>query len=183
MAEIIRKVFVVFWDLVESVTFALALVVVTYLFFFQPGEVHGASSYPTWQENERFITSKIAYKIYEPARGDFVVIMSPANSDVDFIKRIVGLPGETIRISNCLVYINGRLLDETPYLQSNVCTRTERYLAENSDLLISSDYYFLMGDNREHSSDSRDFGPIPRASIVGKAVFRYWPLDRAGFIN
>lgn len=183
MGEIIKKAFVAFWDLVESVTFALALVVITYLFFFQPGEVHGTSSYPTWQENERFITSKIAYRIGEPDRGDFVVIMSPGNADVDFIKRIIGLPGETIKISNCNVYINGQLLDETGYLQSGVCTKPERYLAENNDLLIPADYYFLMGDNREHSSDSRDFGPIPRSSIVGEAVFRFWPLDRAGLIN
>lgn len=157
----------------------MAIFVISYLFFFQPGIVHGASSYPTWQENEKFFTSKIAYLFEKPQRGDFVVIVSPGNSDIDFIKRIVGLPSEKIELKSCLVYINGVPLSE-PYLQPNTCTSPESFLPEGADYQIPDNTYFLLGDNRSHSSDSRDFGPVPKSSIVGKVIFRYWPPDRLG---
>lgn len=170
-----RSIFSFCWEMVESMSFALAVFVVTYLFFFSPGVVQGASSYPTWQENERFVTDKISYKFSLPKRGDFVVIVSPTSADVDFIKRIVGLPGETIKIDNCKVYINGEIYNEE-YLQPNTCT------APDSLTNISDGYYFVMGDNRTHSSDSRFFGPIPYSSIVGKVAVRYWPLEKFGKI-
>lgn len=179
MIDLARKILVAVWDVVESVTFALALVVISYLFFFQPGEVHGTSSFPTWQENERFITSKIAYTISEPQRGDFVVMVSPRNADIDFIKRVVGLPKETIELKSCQVYINGSLLVES-YLEPDTCTGPESFLQSSAAYQIPDNHYFLLGDNREHSSDSRDFGPVPKRKIIGKVIFRYWPLDRLG---
>lgn len=182
VGEFIRKTLGFVWETIESFTFALALFVVSYLFFFQPGIVHGTSSYPTWQENERFVTSKIAYMIGQPQRGDFVVVKSPQNADIDFIKRIVGMPGEKIKISNCQVYINNRVLDESGYLQPGICTGPESFLTNDHELAIPADFYFLLGDNREHSSDSRGFGPIFRSSIIGKVVFRYWPPERFGSI-
>ncbi len=150
----------------------MAIVVVTYLFFFQPGIVHGNSSYPTWQEDDRFVSEKISYKFGQPQRGDFVVMQSPQNVDIDFIKRVVGLPGETLQIRACRVSINSIFLEES-YLRPGTCTKPD------GTWTLENGYYFVMGDNREGSSDSRIFGPIPQSSIVGKVILRYFPLDRS----
>lgn len=179
---IFRKTLSFFWNIFESATFVLAIFVVSYLFFFQPGIVHGTSSYPTWQEDDRFITERVSYQFENPRRGDFVVFVSPRNADVDFIKRIVGLPGEKIRIHNCRVYVNDSLLFE-PYLPPNGCTGPESFLSEGINFPIPGESYFVLGDNRSHSSDSRDFGPILKSNIVGKVVFRYWPLERIRLIQ
>lgn len=178
---LLKQTLVFVWDVFESIVFALAIFVVSYLFFFAPGEVHGSSSYPTWQEDERFITDKISYKFNPPERGDFVVLESPKNTDVDFIKRIVGLPEETIKISRCQVLINDVVLNEN-YLPSGTCTLGQSFLKENFDYIIPPDHYFVLGDNRSGSSDSRGFGPIPRSSIIGKVIFRYWPPERIEII-
>ena len=171
--ETAKRIFGFFYEIIETATFSLTLVFATYLFLFQVGEVHGTSSYPTWQENERFITDKISYKLHSPERGDFVVIQSPRNPEIDFIKRIIGLPNETIKIAGCQVYIDKQLLAE-PYLQPNTCTNRDQ------EKLIPSDSYFVMGYNRQNSSDSRDFGPISASSIVGKVIFRFWPMEKLG---
>jgi signal peptidase I len=94
-------------------------------------------------------------------------------------KRIVGLPGERLKISHGQVYINGVALDEN-YLPSGTFTGPETFLKDNQEIVIPQDYYFVMGDNRMHSSDSRDFGPIPKKTIVGKVVYRFWPPARTG---
>ncbi len=172
--DILKRSFKILWDMVESTTFALGFVMVTYLFLFQTGEVHGASSYPTWKENDKFITDKVSYRFSMPQRGDFIVLQSPQNPDVDFIKRIVGLPNEVIKFSDCQVYINGSILTE-PYIKPDICTRSD-----NKDVKIPASYYYVMGDNRENSSDSRVFGPIPQSSIVGKVILRFWPLEKFG---
>lgn len=180
MIDIIKRALGLVWEFVEASTFALGVFVVIYLFFFQVGVVNGASSYPTISDGERFITDKITYRFNNPTRGDFVVINSPRNESIDFIKRIIALPGETILIANGEVFLNGQLLDESSYLQPGTKTYPESFLQDNTPLLVPWDHYFVMGDNRSHSSDSRDFGPIPKESIVGKAVLVVWPLDHFG---
>lgn len=177
--ELVRKILQTIWDVIESATFALAIFLVAYLFFFQPGVVRGSSSFPTIKDNERFITDKLSYRLQNPQRGDFVVIKSPQNSEIDFIKRIVGLPGETIMLLSCRIYIDGNILNE-PYLQPETCTQGESFLKEGQNYQIPTNFYFMLGDNRNHSSDSRDFGPIPASNIVGKAGFRYWPPEGFG---
>lgn len=167
------------WEIIESTTVALALTMVVYLFLFQPGQVYGTSSYPTWKDGERFITDKITYHFVPPERGDFVVLQSPSDPDIEFIKRIIGLPGERVKISGGQVFINGSVLHE-PYLDPGTSTGPESFLSEGQVISLKPGYYFLMGDNRLHSSDSRDFGPIPESSIIGRVVFRFWPPDRFG---
>lgn len=153
------------YELTESLVFAGAIFVVCYLFFFQVSEVHGASSYPTLQENDRLIVDKISYRFANPQRGDFVVIYSPYDRNIDFVKRIIGLPNEEIKISNCKVFINNEILDESTYFTG--CT------TGNIDLLIPNDYYFVMGDNRPGSSDSRTFGPIKKEDIIDKVLWHF----------
>lgn len=179
MIEIIKRALNLAWEFVEASTFALGIFVVVYLFFFQVGVVNGTSSYPTIADGERFVTDKISYRFYSPAKGDFVVINSPKNNNIDLIKRIVGLPGETIMISDGSIFLNGKLLTED-YLQPGIKTFSESFLSEKMPYEIPINNYFVLGDNRSHSSDSRDFGPIPRELIVGKAVLVVWPIEHFG---
>lgn len=177
MIDVFKRAFTGVWEMVEASAFALGIFVVFYLFFFQVGIVNGASSDPTVVDGEKFITDKVSYRFYEPARGDFVVVTSPKNQNVDLIKRVVGLPGETIMIADGSVFLNDKLFAED-YLQSGVRTFSESFLQEKVPFLIPNDHFFVLGDNREHSSDSRDFGPVARELIVGKVVLVVWPPER-----
>lgn len=183
MFDALKNVFGVFWDFIEAIVFALAIFVVVYLFLFQPNQVKGSSMYPTFKDGEFIFTDKVSYRLGKPQRGDVVVFRSPKNQDVDFIKRVVALPGETVKISNGRVYVNGSVLNENSYLSGEVATGPEGYLTENQEIVVPEGKYFVMGDNREHSSDSRDFGPVEPHEFVGKVFFRYWPVTELGKIN
>lgn len=183
MFESIKGVFGVFWDFIEAIVFALAIFVVVYLFLFQPNQVQGHSMEPTYHDGEYILTDKFSFRMGPPSRGDVVVFKSPKNADVDFIKRIIGLPGEKVKISGGKVYINDQILDESGYLDPSVYTGPELYLGENRDIVLPDGYYFVLGDNRPHSSDSRYFGPVTPSEFVGKVFFRYWPIDRFGKVS
>lgn len=183
MLDAVKNLFGAFWDFIEAIVFALAIFVVVYLFLFQPNQVKGSSMYPTFKDGEYIFTDKISYRMGLPNRGDVVVFKSPRNSDVDFIKRIIGLPGETVKINGGKVYVNDSPLNESGYLDSAVYTGPESFLTDNTPITIPSDKYFVMGDNRPHSSDSRDFGPVAPSEFVGKVFFRYWPLPALGKIE
>ena len=133
---------------------------------------------PNLHTGERVVSEQVTYYFSDPKRGDIVVIKSPADPAVHFIKRVIGLPGETITVSNGSVLINGQPLDER-YANSRTDTSTGHFLIEGQSFKIPDDNYFVLGDNRDHSSDSRAFGPITKDKIVGHAVVRYWPLDAA----
>ncbi|PJF28909.1 MAG: signal peptidase I [Phototrophicales bacterium] len=142
-------------------------------------EVHGRSMEPTFVEGQRLIISRINYMLGDPQRGDIVVFNSPQARDDDpsLIKRVIGLPGELVEIRDREVYINGERLDE-PYIKEP-CTRQCR----DRQWQLANDEYFVMGDNRNVSNDSRAFGPIKHSAIIGEALFRYWPLNAIGFIH
>lgn len=172
-----------FWDFIEAIVFALAIFVVVYLFLFQPNQVKGRSMDPTFHDGEYILTDKLSYKMGLPNRGDVVVFKSPKNADIDFIKRIIGLPGERVKISGGKVFLNNQQLDETDYLDSSIYTGPESFLSENQEITVPAGRYFVLGDNRPHSSDSRDFGPVLPSEFIGKVFFRYWPLDRFGQVG
>jgi len=150
----------------------LILTVVTYLlvrtFLFETYRVVGQSMEPTLVQDERLIVSKLSYRLHEPQRGDIIVFRDPQDSGRNLIKRIIGLPGEILEIRSGQVFINGQPIDE-PYLGST-STRSEPQIA------IPDGYYFVMGDNRNNSSDSRSWGVLVADRIVGKAAFTYWPV-------
>ncbi|MBN1139958.1 MAG: signal peptidase I [Anaerolineae bacterium] len=154
----------------------LILTLVTYLlvrtFLFETYRVVGQSMEPTLQQDQRLIVSKLSYRLHEPQRGDIVVFHDPHDSSRNLIKRIVGLPGEILEIRNGLVFVNGQQLDES-YL-NDYSGRSEPQTA------IPEGYYFVMGDNRNNSSDSRSWGALDAAQIVGKAAFTYWPVSLWG---
>ncbi|KKR06047.1 MAG: Signal peptidase I [candidate division WS6 bacterium GW2011_GWF2_39_15] len=160
---------------IEAIVVALAISVVLYLFFMTPHEVVGTSMVPNFQNGEHLIANKIIYKYSVPKRGD-VVIFKYSDTQ-DFIKRVIGLPGDSISIKDGRYYINGKLLDEGEYLDSVVYTSGGDFLHEGETETIPEGTYFVSGDNRPHSSDSREFGPVAVESIKGKAWLVYYPFS------
>lgn len=189
MGYLIRAIGSFFLDIIETVVIALSVFLIIYLFFMQPHQVNGQSMVPTFQDKEYLLTDKISYKLNEPNHGDMIVFHAPDNAgcppggSCDFIKRIVGLPGDTLEFVEGKVVLNGKLLDEY-YLDPETKTQIGTYLKNrNSKVTLRSNEYFVMGDNRDHSSDSRSWGPIGLESVVGKVFFRYWPPQKAGLMN
>lgn len=168
-------------DALQPVVLAFAIFMMVYLFLFQPHKVDGNSMYPRLHNQEYILTDKFTYNTQGPKRGDIAVFHAPPPSTSDYIKRIIGLPGETITIKDGLVYINNKLLPEI-YLPTGLATNEKSFLRNGVPYQIPPDYYMAFGDNRNYSSDSREFGPIGRKAIVGKAMFRYWPPSAMGFI-
>jgi signal peptidase I len=148
-------------------------------FAVQAVHVEGLSMFATLEDNDYLIANKIDYRLHPPQRGDIVILRPPTDNSKDFIKRVIALPGERLLIRDGIVYINGRKLDE-PYLP-------EAWTVFNNwggtdGTLMGPDQYFVMGDNRNKSQDSRSFGPISRERIDGRAWFRIWPLSSLGDI-
>jgi len=167
-------------DTLEIVFLALVLYVVIQ-YAVQTVHVLGSSMIDTLHDNDLLVASKISYKLHPPQRGDVVVFKPPDELSRDFIKRVIALPGERVHIANSVVYINGKVLHE-PYLPER-WTYNNNWPADGQDQLLGPGQYFVMGDNRNHSSDSRVFGAISIDSILGKAEFRIWPLDAIGFLS
>lgn len=140
--------------------------------------VDGISMEPAFASGQILIVSRLPYLFWSPQRGDVVVFHLPEDPFQDYIKRIIAIPGDTLEIRHTQVFINGVLQDES-YL-AEPCGAG---LCENRIWQIGSDEYFMMGDNRNHSSDSRIFGPVKKTYVLGKVILRYWPLEQAGFIH
>src|SRR5579859_3776407 len=160
----------------------IVLAVILYFgisFAVQAVHVEGLSMFATLDNNDYLIANKIDYHIHPPQRGDIIILRPPTDNSKDFIKRIIALPGERLLIRDGVVYINGRKLDE-PYLPE-AWTVFNNY-GGDSGTVIPDNEYFVMGDNRNKSQDSRSFGPIGRDRIDGKAWFRIWPIDHFGSI-
>lgn len=168
-------------DALQPIVMAFAIFMTIYLFLFQPHKVDGNSMYPNFHNQEYILTDKISYEKGIPQRGDVIVFHAPPPNNADFIKRIIGMPGETIEVKSGFVYINGRQLPET-YLPLNIQTVQKSFLRDGVPYAIPPGYYMVFGDNRNFSSDSREWGPIARSSIVGKAWLRYWPPSAAEMI-
>ena len=168
-------------DTIQTIVMALALFVLFYFFIGQPSQVKGSSMDPFLYNNELLITDKVSYRFREPKPGEIVVFKSPGNKEIDYIKRIVALPGERVKVSNGRIYVNGQMLKE-PYLSPEVYTRPDSFLAEDIEIAVPEGMLFVVGDNRPGSRDSRNFGPIPEEDVIGRAVLRYWPLNRIGLL-
>ena len=160
-------------DLAVALGFALVIII----FLYQPVKVEGTSMAPLLSDQERIFINKFVYHFEPIERGDVVVFWYPLDRSKSFIKRVIGLPGDTIEIRDGRLYLNGQEMSE-PYVPSN-------YLDESSYAArtLGPDEYFVMGDHRDSSNDSRMFGPVPRQYIYGKAVFAYWPTDHFGSLT
>lgn len=181
--SILRSVGLFFLEFLETVVIALLFFAIMYIFLFQPHQVKGNSMLPNFINGEYLLTNKLVYRFKDPGRGDIVVFRAPENNQYDYIKRIIGLPGDTVKILNGNIYINNQKIDESAYLSPTIQSRPGYYLHEGKEIVIPPNSYLVFGDNRTNSSDSRDFGPIPKESIVGKAWFMYWPPAKIGLIK
>lgn len=165
------------FEIVKVVAISLAIILPVRYFLIQPFYVRGASMEPNFQDHEYLIIDEISYRVREPHRGEVIVLHDPRSS-IYLIKRIVGLPGETIEMRGGRLYIKnadnprGIELDESVYLDDSVQT------SGSEAVNLGPDEYFVAGDNRPSSLDSRIFGPISRDDIVGRAWIRAWPFDR-----
>jgi len=159
----------------ETVVVALVISIVLYIFVMTPHEVIGNSMHPTYKNGEYLMANRISYRIGEPKRGDVVIFRYSETQD--FIKRVIGLPGDTVMLKDGELYINDKRLDESDYLSSTVYTNGGEYLKEGESKTLSEGEYFVCGDNRPHSSDSRVFGPIEEDAIKGKAWIVYFPFS------
>lgn len=143
--------------------------------------VQGRSMQPTFNDGQRLLISRINYMVGDPQYGDIIVFNSPdpqTDNEPPLIKRLIGLPGDIIEIIDTEVYRNGELLDE-PYI-NEPCTR---FKCQDERWELGPDEYFMMGDNRNHSNDSRSFGPVREDLIIGEAIFRFWPPDQLGTVH
>lgn len=178
---VIRRIFKLVYELVEAFVVAASIFVVVYLFLMQPHQVKGSSMYPTLVDQEYLLTDKVTFRRRDPQPGDIIVFKAPQNETFDFIKRVIAIPGDTVVVQNGKVYVNGEELNEE-YLSNGSETGAGKFLSEGQSIIVPEDNLIAFGDNRSHSSDSRDWGLIPYDNIVGRAFFRYWPAEKIGSV-
>lgn len=186
-----RTILTKFLDIIEFFVSSAAVAIIIYLFVTQPHQVNGASMEPNFHNGEFLLTDKMSYRFRTPKRGDIVIFSAPpaANCPIglncDFIKRIIALPGERIKVEEGHIFVNGRLLHE-PYLdtslRSNSGYSAKSFLSEGAERTVPDDSYVVFGDNRGASSDSREWGPVSLSRIIGKVWLRYWPPQTAGVL-
>jgi len=166
----------------KIVLIALVIIVPVRMFLFQPFQVNGSSMVPSFENRDYLVVDEISFRFRKPERGEVIIFRFPRDRSQFFIKRIIGLPGETVRINDGHVFvkIGGQFqkIDESLYLSGDVAT-----IGSNQEVILGSDEYFVMGDNRDASSDSRAWGPIVRSDIIGRAWVRAWPFDKAEGIS
>jgi signal peptidase I len=165
------------WARDVAISVIIALVVI--LFLYQPVKVEGTSMMPSLTDQERIFINKFVYRLGldEVQRGDTVVFWFPGDPSKSYIKRVIGLPGDRVEIVAGVVHVNGRALEE-PYVPEEY-----RDLGTYPAVLVPEDRFYVLGDHRSSSNDSRNWGPVPREAIYGKAVFVYWPLEKLGMVR
>jgi signal peptidase I len=161
----------------RDLVIASALAAVIIVFFYQPVKVEGTSMAPSLSDQERIFINKFVYHVGVIERGDVVVFWYPLDLSKSFIKRVVGLPGDLVEIRQGQVYINGKPFKE-PYVPAEYMD-----ISDTAPVRVQPGEYFVMGDHRVSSNDSRMFGPVAGKYIYGKAVFAYWPMDQFGSIS
>jgi len=174
-----------FLEIMESFFSSVVVLFLLYRFVAMPEVVHGASMYPNFDTGERIILEKVTkhFKPYE--RGEVVILHPPGNDNIDYLKRIVALPGDIIKIKDCRVYISkgGSTFElQEQYLLDVVCTPDGPQIKEGRSIRLGEDEYAVFGDNRGNSVDSRFFGFVDGERIQGRVVFRFWPVSKVGFL-
>ena len=164
-----------FRDLVVSIVLAIIVI----LFLYQPVKVEGTSMMPTLDDQERIFINKFIYRFHfsHIDRGDTVVFWFPGDPTKSYIKRVIGVPGDRVAVDHGTVVINGKALTE------NYVPPEFRDVSSMEPRIVGPDEYFVLGDHRSSSNDSRAWGMVPRRDIYGKAVFIYWPLDKMGVLR
>ncbi|MEK7557908.1 MAG: signal peptidase I [Patescibacteria group bacterium] len=175
----LKNFFIFIFDFIKVVFISLAIIIPIRYFLIQPFYVKGASMEPNFHDSEYLIIDEISYRLHEPKRGDIIVFKYPRNPQEYFIKRVIGLPNEKIQVKDGEIHIFnkehplGIKIDE-PYLANGVKTN-----GTDDDIInLSNDEYYVFGDNRNFSKDSRSFGPVNKSFVVGRVLLRGWPFNR-----
>ena len=174
-----QEILAFIWETIKLVIVSLLIIIPVRYFLIQPFFVKGASMENTFHDGDYILIDEISYRFQDPVRGDITVFRFPQDQSQFFIKRVIGLPGETIEVKDNTVTIFNRQ-------QPNGFRLAESYLSDgqitfgNLHIVLSDKEYFVMGDNRLHSSDSRSWGTLPRPLITGRVFFRAWPLTKIG---
>ncbi len=191
-----------FLDVLEVIVFAVGIFFFVYLLIMRPHKIKGQSMSPNFPDKEFLLTEKVTYYLHEPTRGDVVVFTPPAASnDIgsiscgnttdaegapaatdEFIKRVIAIPGESVMIKDGHVYVNRKILKED-YLADTLVTTEGTFLCEGQEYTVPEGKYFVMGDNRPNSSDSRYWGPITKSEMSGRSWVIYWPLNLIGVVK
>lgn len=169
-------------EAIEFIAIVGAILVVIRFFIAEPHKVSGNSMIPNFHNGDYIITNKLAVKFGTPQRGEVIILQNPRNFEQIFIKRVIGLPNDHIRISGNQVYVNNLPINE-PYLPPNTITQGGTFYPENVEAVVPEGQYFVMGDNRTGSSDSREWGGVTFNKIIGQAYLRYWPFNKFGLIK
>lgn len=170
----VKPVFTVWLrDLVVSLAISCFIII----FLYQPVKVEGTSMMPGLDDQERIFVNKFVYRLEPIERGDIIVFRYPRDTSKSFIKRVIGVAGDHIRIEEGLVYVNNKPIEEDYVLPAYEDQRSY------PDTVVPPHSYFVLGDHRNMSNDSRDFGPVNISYIYGKAVFGYWPMDKMGRVR
>ncbi|HET7098941.1 MAG TPA: signal peptidase I [Patescibacteria group bacterium] len=191
-----------FLDILEVIVFAVGIFFFVYLLIMRPHKIKGQSMMPNFPDKEFLLTEKVSYYLHDPQRGDVVVFIPPTASasinliscgstsetptnvqiSDEFIKRVIALPGETVMIKDGHVYVNEKILNES-YIPYSSKTTDGTFLCEGQEYRVPEGMYFVMGDNRNNSSDSRYWGPITKKEMTGRSWVIYWPINLAGSVK
>jgi signal peptidase I len=163
---------------VRDIFFAVGTAIMIVVFLYQPVKVEGTSMLPELRDQERIFVNKFVYRIEEINRKDIVVFWYPKDPSKSYIKRIIGMPGDTVEIKDGVVYLNNKRLKE-PYIDPKFIDRSRSY----GPVFVEPGHYYVLGDHRNQSNDSRNWGLVPERYIYGKAVFRYWPMAKIGTLD
>ena len=174
-----KKILYTVWEIAEVFLVALIAVAAIKYFLIQPFIVNGASMEPNFFDGDYLLVDELSYRFEQPERGDVIVFKSPQDPSIYFIKRIVGLPGETVEVDGNVVKINGKVLDE-PYLSSGI---SNEWSGTYGPKTLDKNQYFTMGDNRINSFDSRYWGPLDSKAIIGLVKLRLWPPSELKFFE
>ena len=175
-AQIPKAVRTAIVETLDACLFAALLSLVIITFIVQAFYIPSGSMEPTLMVDDRILVAKFVYRLGSVHRGDVIVFRYPLNPQRDFVKRVMGLPGERVRLKEGVVYVGDRALTEKGYT-------IKPDFGNYGPVSVPATQYFVLGDNRNNSEDSRFFGYVPRANIIGKAVFIYWPPARVGFVH
>lgn len=170
----VATLFLTVLDLAKTVFMIFALAIIIRIFIIQPFIVEGQSMEPNFKNNDYLITEKISYRLRSPKRGEVVIFHPPDNPSINYLKRIIGVPGDKIEIKDGNVFVNDKKISE-PYLKEG--DRTVLPAQDSEKITLKDKEYFVFGDNRNHSRDSRELGPIPYDSIVSRIWLRLFPFE------
>jgi signal peptidase I len=171
-----RRLLQLLREVLETVLPAILIALLINVFIGQATRVEGQSMEPNLHTDQRLVVEKVSYRFHGPERYDIVVVKVPSQGDELLIKRVIGLPGETVEIRDGQVLINGDPLDE-PFVD------VETNPGRHGQVIVPPLHVYVLGDNRDHSNDSRSFGPVPIESVVGRAWLSYWPPENVGVVH